>query len=173
MSMPRTIPQQRAHGERTRTEPRVLPTGRRRDSPRGGHLREIEVAAHPGHLAVRPCCSHDTFEGLDVPDATAGQGDRIRTCDLVRPRHALYQAELHPDGRPECNQFGSRTASPLRRPCILPACARTTLHRQRQPRSRVQRFHQAMVAACGRRSARILGPGLARTCAIAIFYASV
>ena len=28
---------------------------------------------------------------------TNGRGDRIRTCDLVDPNHALYQAELHPE----------------------------------------------------------------------------
>ena len=26
-----------------------------------------------------------------------GRGDRIRTCDLVVPNHALYQAKLRPD----------------------------------------------------------------------------
>ena len=26
-----------------------------------------------------------------------GRGDRIRTCDLVDPNHALYQSELHPE----------------------------------------------------------------------------
>ena len=25
------------------------------------------------------------------------RGDRIRTCDLVAPNDALYQAELHPE----------------------------------------------------------------------------
>jgi hypothetical protein len=28
-----------------------------------------------------------------------GRGDRIRTCDLVDPNHALYQSELHPETR--------------------------------------------------------------------------
>ena len=28
-----------------------------------------------------------------------GRGDRIRTCDFYLPKVALYQAELHPDGR--------------------------------------------------------------------------
>jgi hypothetical protein len=27
-----------------------------------------------------------------------GRGDRIRTCDLLVPNQALYQAKLHPDG---------------------------------------------------------------------------
>src|SRR6185437_12118310 len=30
--------------------------------------------------------------------ASNGQGGRLRSCGLVRPRHALYQIELHPDG---------------------------------------------------------------------------
>src|ERR671919_522125 len=33
-------------------------------------------------------------------------GDRNRTCDVVRPRHALYQAELLPD---VCTAYGIRT----------------------------------------------------------------
>ena len=28
-----------------------------------------------------------------------GRGDRIRTCDLLVPNQALYQAKLHPVGR--------------------------------------------------------------------------
>ena len=28
-----------------------------------------------------------------------GRGDRIRTCDFYLPKVALYQAELHPDGK--------------------------------------------------------------------------
>ena len=28
---------------------------------------------------------------------STGRGDRIRTCDLVDPNHALYQSELHPE----------------------------------------------------------------------------
>jgi hypothetical protein len=35
------------------------------------------------------------FNGL----VTVGRGDRIRTCDLVDPNHALYQSELHPEFR--------------------------------------------------------------------------
>ncbi len=30
-----------------------------------------------------------------------GRGDRIRTCDLLVPNQALYQAKLHPDGHAE------------------------------------------------------------------------
>jgi hypothetical protein len=30
--------------------------------------------------------------------ASNGQGGRLRSCDLVRPGHALYQTKLHPDG---------------------------------------------------------------------------
>lgn len=29
-----------------------------------------------------------------------GRGDRIRTCDLLVPNQALYQAKLHPADRP-------------------------------------------------------------------------
>jgi hypothetical protein len=30
-------------------------------------------------------------------DTENGRGDRIRTCDLVVPNHALYQAKLRPE----------------------------------------------------------------------------
>ena len=32
-----------------------------------------------------------------VKKTRTGRGDRIRTCDLVVPNHALYQAKLRPD----------------------------------------------------------------------------
>lgn len=40
--------------------------------------------------------ARDTF--VEHADLT-GRGDRIRTCDLLLPKQALYQAELHPANR--------------------------------------------------------------------------
>ena len=39
-----------------------------------------------------------TCPGLSRPvkKTSNGRGDRIRTCDLVVPNHALYQAKLRP-----------------------------------------------------------------------------
>src|SRR4051812_20483869 len=34
-----------------------------------------------------------------------GRGDRIRTCDILLPKQALYRAELHPDV--ECPLYSS------------------------------------------------------------------
>ena len=31
------------------------------------------------------------------PKLGIGRGDRIRTCDLLVPNQALYQAKLHPE----------------------------------------------------------------------------
>ena len=33
----------------------------------------------------------------EEPFLEKSRGDRIRTCDLVAPNDALYQAELHPE----------------------------------------------------------------------------
>jgi hypothetical protein len=44
------------------------------------------------------------FDGMFAisakPLVLPNRGDRIRTCDLVVPNHALYQAELRPGIRP-------------------------------------------------------------------------
>ena len=37
--------------------------------------------------------------GAPAKRSLNGRGDRIRTCDLVDPNHALYQSELHPENR--------------------------------------------------------------------------
>ena len=35
-------------------------------------------------------CAHE-------PGVSGGRGDRIRTCDILLPKQALYRAELHPE----------------------------------------------------------------------------
>src|SRR5687768_17758916 len=50
--------------------------------------------------------------GVRQNDETVfGRGDWIRTSDIVLPKHALYQAELHPD-------FGSIVPQGARRPLL-------------------------------------------------------
>lgn len=52
-----------------------------------------------------------------------GRRDRLRTCDLVLPEHALYLTELHPD---------EELASPTR---FERACVRLAFRRFRKPRA--------------------------------------
>ncbi len=40
------------------------------------------------------------LEDVKIKHGLSTRGDRIRTCDLVVPNHALYQAKLRP-GRPD------------------------------------------------------------------------
>ena len=52
-------------------------------------LARTDVAA-PGSLASQ------NVEGEHSAGSWTGRGDRIRTCDLLVPNQALYQAKLHP-----------------------------------------------------------------------------
>src|SRR5690606_29091125 len=51
--------------------------------------------------------------------AADGRGDRIRTCDLYVPNVALYQTELHPEGKPRILPMHPRGGQALRED-ILP-----------------------------------------------------
>ncbi len=48
------------------------------------------------------CTDKIDFE-VSSPEIYDGRGDRIRTCDILLPKQARYQAALHPDVK--CN-FG-------------------------------------------------------------------
>ena len=54
--------------------------------------------AHDPKILINKGSGHDlTLSGAQSHNAETGRGDRIRTCDLVVPNHALYQAKLRPD----------------------------------------------------------------------------
>ena len=74
------------------------------DPPVSAHSRAKPRAACCANLAnsanwrgSESVNSDDTsHRGALSRDVTYGRSDRIRTCDLVNPNHALYQSEPHP-----------------------------------------------------------------------------
>jgi hypothetical protein len=76
---------------------------RRVPSPGGPrkHLERLAVVAKLYYQAKAPAHARPTRHACLSRKSPLffPRDDRIRTCDLTRPRGALYQAELHPDAR--------------------------------------------------------------------------
>jgi hypothetical protein len=63
----------------------------------GKRKRNLSSVVADQHIGIKECPFGPCF---------IGRGDRIRTCDLVDPNHALYQSELHPEIRPRISACG-------------------------------------------------------------------
>src|SRR5688500_6575908 len=50
-------------------------------------------------VPIRIARFRDHDAGREMRSGENGRGDRIRTCDLLVPNQALYQAKLHPADR--------------------------------------------------------------------------
>jgi hypothetical protein len=64
-----------------------------------------------------------------MPATHFGRGDRIRTCDLLVPNQALYQAKLHPE-RPRVNGCAPAVSVNGRLGAVPRFCFRPTARRQ-------------------------------------------
>ena len=63
-----------------------------------------------GNAGAMPLRAHN-----GATERMIGRGDRIRTCDLLVPNQALYQAKLHPDDRGEAYSRTARVNVALQR----------------------------------------------------------
>ena len=61
-------------------------------------LREVCSKSYPADI-IAEVCGRFSIEpdSVKMQSKKNGRGNRTRTCDLMLPKHALYQTELYPD----------------------------------------------------------------------------
>ena len=82
----------------SQSDDRILNLGLRRSNCKADKAACANLANSANWRGSESVNSDDmSHRGALSRDVTYGRSDRIRTCDLVNPNHALYQSEPHPD----------------------------------------------------------------------------
>lgn len=120
----------------------------RRMPPAQQHVKFTSVmASQNSNPAIVVVTKAVRFFGCQPMSSLGSQGDRNRTCGLIDPNDALYQAELHPEKRPSIHHAMSVA---MTTPLLCPFFVDSYRTEARSLPSHWLSFNQTIWPICGR-----------------------